>query len=395
MTRRTFRLPPQPLLEANGAKWEWLYKHLATQTYVYTWGSNGSGNLGLEGRGGQAPNPRGPFRSTGLPTEIDLSHSESIGVISDAQCGGWSTALMNARGQIFVAGVLNGQSGDVPIVSFTPVPVHVSSSPTSTIVDSYHPSTAIEQFSLGRASMLGLSDSGIVWQWHSFYTSPVAMDITDVVIDFEDSFGRRNHQVTKVVAGWTHNTAYIESIGLLRYWDAQKGLRPRQDLNKLVVPPPAGDTSDLHDFPKLQTYIVLEAHIVFLTVNNELYAWPLSAKIPTPVELTSFYAPTHGEKIRDLQGTFQNFGVITEGGIVLLGSSDLLHQYCHLSTHGAIPSDLPQPIIRPALQRSNGKLGSPIKDCVLHLLLHFLRLDGTPAKILTVKRQVAYGRKNL
>lgn len=49
LTRRTFRIPDQPLLQEE--RWKWLYKKLLTQTHLYTWGNNASGNLGHEGRG--------------------------------------------------------------------------------------------------------------------------------------------------------------------------------------------------------------------------------------------------------------------------------------------------------------------------------------------------------
>ena len=284
---------------------------------------------------------------------------------------------MNARGQIFVAGVLDGRSGDAPLVSFTPLPVYRASSILSMSpdkLDRYDPSTAIEQFSLGRASMLGLSDSGVVWQWWSFYRPPEQKIARGAVFDYEKGFGRPNSKVTKVVAGWTHNSTYVESDGLLRYWDASQAARQLWYYDE-IVPPPAGKAPKSQTFPTLQTYIVLEDHIVFLTAdNNELYAWPLSADVPAPVELTSFYEHTRDEKIRDLQGSFRNFGVITEHNTVLLGTSDLLHQYCHLSATATAttPSDLPQPTIRRALQHS-GVTGLAFGDWHMHAL----HADGT------------------
>lgn len=41
VTTKTFRVPVQPLLRANGPRWYWLYKNLRTQTRVYQWGGEG------------------------------------------------------------------------------------------------------------------------------------------------------------------------------------------------------------------------------------------------------------------------------------------------------------------------------------------------------------------
>ena len=34
LTTETFRIPPQPLLQADGARWQWLYRTLLTQSHV-------------------------------------------------------------------------------------------------------------------------------------------------------------------------------------------------------------------------------------------------------------------------------------------------------------------------------------------------------------------------
>lgn len=83
LTTRTFRVPSQPLLRSDGARWQWLYKSLLTQTHVYTWGNNDRGNLGYGSRRRAADYPH--QHSYGLPNKyMDLGH---VGVVADVQCG--------------------------------------------------------------------------------------------------------------------------------------------------------------------------------------------------------------------------------------------------------------------------------------------------------------------
>ena len=96
LTINTFRIPPQPLLQADGARWQWLYKSLLTQTRVYTWGNNEHSNLGHTTARPHRPNvPRrglhiqhGRSREgfhVGWPTQI--RNEGRLGVVVDVQCG--------------------------------------------------------------------------------------------------------------------------------------------------------------------------------------------------------------------------------------------------------------------------------------------------------------------
>lgn len=102
LTRSTFRIPEQPLLQADGARWQWLYKNLLTKTQLFTWGSNGSGNLGhasdrlsptLRRRSPRGPpfvmrRERGNNSIIGWPRRVPLeAASEKIGIVADVQCG--------------------------------------------------------------------------------------------------------------------------------------------------------------------------------------------------------------------------------------------------------------------------------------------------------------------
>ncbi|KAL8895385.1 MAG: hypothetical protein Q9192_003663 [Flavoplaca navasiana] len=94
LTRTTFRIPPQPLLQADGARWQWLYRRLRTQTQLYTWGSNGCGNLGHgflnvpRDSAGQHNWADINTRNIGWPRKVQLDDMpEPIGIVADVQCG--------------------------------------------------------------------------------------------------------------------------------------------------------------------------------------------------------------------------------------------------------------------------------------------------------------------
>ncbi len=92
LTRATFRIPPQPLLQADGARWQWLYRRLRTQSRLYTWGSNGCGNLGhgfsnVNAHVDDVDNLDMNNRNIGWPKVVTLDMPEDIGIIADVQCG--------------------------------------------------------------------------------------------------------------------------------------------------------------------------------------------------------------------------------------------------------------------------------------------------------------------
>ena len=97
LTRDTFRIPPQPLLQ--GGRWQWLYKKLLTQTRLYTWGHDDGGNLGhtehpewhIQSRTGTPEDlmrrrrGRGGFRHASWPRLAIVE--EEVGIVADVQCG--------------------------------------------------------------------------------------------------------------------------------------------------------------------------------------------------------------------------------------------------------------------------------------------------------------------
>ena len=70
-----------------------------------------------------------------------------------------------------------------------------------TTKETYEPSTAIREYSVGRSHVLGLSDNGIIWQWNNL-DIPVATFIKPVGLDIvRDGPISSNGRVTRVTAG--------------------------------------------------------------------------------------------------------------------------------------------------------------------------------------------------
>lgn len=95
-TRRTFRVPNQPVVQHDGARWQKLYRRMLTQSHVYTWGLNGHNRLGHgydeSAAGGFTLLPRRPGRmrlgsrnSCAFPTKMD--DTQHLGIIADMHCG--------------------------------------------------------------------------------------------------------------------------------------------------------------------------------------------------------------------------------------------------------------------------------------------------------------------
>lgn len=91
-TRSTFRVPNQPVVQHDGARWQKLYRRLLTQSRVYTWGNNTDRRLGHNYTSeSHRANPRAYFPAVyhtpycHFPTEME--HTKELGVIADLQCG--------------------------------------------------------------------------------------------------------------------------------------------------------------------------------------------------------------------------------------------------------------------------------------------------------------------
>lgn len=81
-------------------------------------------------------------------------------------------------------GVRRGHGAELRRLSFPPAyPI--------TTKTRYEPSTAIQQYSTGRSSVLGLSDDGKVWMWESLMGFQIKLAHVDMV----------GNKVDRVIAG--------------------------------------------------------------------------------------------------------------------------------------------------------------------------------------------------
>ncbi|KAL8835759.1 MAG: hypothetical protein Q9170_003191 [Blastenia crenularia] len=348
LTRTTFRIPPQPILQADGARWQWLYRRLRTQTQLFTWGSNGCGNLGHPFSLPQRPNVHEidtSIRNVAWPKKVVLEDMpEEIGIVADVQCGVRRSRSSSSRG--------TPQARRLTFPRAYPM----------TTKDLHEPSTAIAQFSTGRSHVLGLADDGKVWQWNveeARLIKPLHVDVSE-------------RRVTRVFAGWDRASMYVKGTGIV-YWPHDTLLQSENTEADAVLIDTAtipgtrfslahtgqGDPTALESrIGQVTNHIVLEAYIIFTTKLNKVFLYrhdfPLpDLHPPDPVELTTFY-PTSTDvpfEIRDLQGSFRSFAIFTTTGSVLMGNHTLLDAF-HSAASDAKSTDspLPQPIIIPALQ---------------------------------------------
>lgn len=254
----------------------------------------------------------------------------------------------------------------------------------------YEPSTAIQQYSTGRSSVLGLSDDGKVWMWESAIGFQIKLAHVDMV----------GNKIDRVIAGWDRNSMYVTNIGIV-YWasvqdsDVVRGGRqerlavadtmlvdsvtiPGTNFSRKRYNGRAPDDSLEACIGQVVHHIVLENWIVFTTDLNKIYCYPTifpmpAINIPEPIELTTFFTANSSEtfQIRDLQGSFIRFAVFTTSGAIFTADKDLLNAF-----HDASKSHTARPLPSPA------RLLSPSSNPIISLAYgdhhyHALHSTGT------------------
>ena len=392
--QKTFRVRNRPKIP----NWYRLYYRLRTQSKVYTWGQNSRGCLGhkkMQPDLASEPQRRLTFSegltAPGIPEQM-AKHSE-IGVIADLQCGGWSTSLLNSKGIIYTVGDINGGSrfafrsrthklrkmGDVLPLAFPPGYPKPG--------ETYDPRTAIRSFSSGRAHILGLSDSGRIWQWVDAEEDPLY--ITFNALEYSDGKSKEkkeSHEVRDVVAGWSRSTAYITGIGIIM-WEVPQTQDRRSDtdrhlpqgfittINEWVNIPRSDysrpsvkrrgfvDETDMRgeEVGQVKNWVVLEDFVVFVTDVGKVFA----TKILDPhnsVELGELQSASHEDTApiaADVQGSFRSFAVLKNNDEVVIANQDYLRMKWNESLAAPIdsvpvsePSTTTGLMIVPALQKS-------------------------------------------
>lgn len=350
-TRSTFRVPNQPVVENDGARWQHMYRRLLTQTRVFTWGSNGHTRLGhsyaADARSLMTPRvvaqpilPRrpvvgGPRRQnrgpTGVPTEME--DTRALGVIADMQCGGWSTTLLTSAGTLHSAGVMDGQR-----VLRAPHRLKQLTFPDGAHLD--EAVTAIRHFSSGRAHILALSDSGRIWSWGDANQPAVHVRLAGLEIREEsptpgDQLSSGYGAVRQVVAGWSRSSAYVQGVGIV-VWDPAEPAPVRIDGELQAVPaleygevPRTGykrvkDTSGESEYEKalgaevgsVLNYIILESFVVFNTDIGKVFCGRFGEN--NSVEAILELRQLRTEKLSpfDVQGSFRRFAVFRSDEVI-------------------------------------------------------------------------------
>jgi len=147
---------------------------------------------------------------------------EDVGIIADLQCGGWSTVILNSKGQLYVLGMLEGLTTFDQSTKLKMLRYPLGFAPPS---ERYDASTATQQFSTGRSHILGLSDSGRIWSWNN--ANRDGLHIRFLTIDLVEN-NREDGQYTqgrvkKVMAGWGKSTALIEGRGIVVWEPVNNG----------------------------------------------------------------------------------------------------------------------------------------------------------------------------
>jgi SCF-associated factor 1 len=360
IVRSTFRVPNQPVVQNDGQRWQKLYKRMLMQSRVMTWGDNQKACLGhsysspagFRMRGGPHRGHARAVRQKHISWPQKMQNTENIGVVSDLQCGGWSTSLLTSKGAIYTVGVMDGMQFNQPRApgmqqaKMDPTPLRFPPG-FAQPRERYDVATAIKQFSSGRGHVLGLSDSGRIWTWQNI--DDAALHVRFLHHDTVEGEREHGRGVThKVVAGWNKSAALIEGSGIV-LWDPLKRENDEtatEDaalvLESAVVPKSGyRDTKtgrnrsveheDLADtVGEVLNFIVLEHVVLFNTTLGKIFVseihWNENEQRmgePFQLNLTSSSEPDEAFAT-DLQGSFRNFAVFTKSGAVLTCHQDRL-----------------------------------------------------------------------
>ncbi|KAF2797529.1 hypothetical protein K505DRAFT_269299, partial [Melanomma pulvis-pyrius CBS 109.77] len=345
-TQTVFRVPNQPLVSHDGARWQKMYRRMLTQSHVFTWGKKADGRLGhssLNPVDPRRPPPqRRTYHSTYCPFPIEMENTRELGIIADMQCGGWSTTILSSKGSLYTAGVLNGESmleSRSTDIAHHLRPLHYPAAYHSPASAPYHePTTAIRQFSAGRSHILGLSDSGKIWSWFSVNEPALQikfmnMDINETLSTNSSTTSSLYGHVKKVVAGWSRSSAYVYGTGIV-VWDPVRRTRGNDDADtELVVSnadipktayqrvkrasrESAEDIALGEEVGAVLNYLILEHYVVFVTDIGRVFCGKFGEhnQVEDVLELRALRNESGSPS--DVQGSFRSFAIFKNGEVI-------------------------------------------------------------------------------
>ncbi|OCK93106.1 uncharacterized protein K441DRAFT_567282 [Cenococcum geophilum 1.58] len=358
VTQCTFRVPNQPVVQADGERWQKMYRRLLTQSRVFTWGNNTHLCLGHTPEGHDAHmapqmRRRWTYRDFHVSFPTEMERTRELGIIADMQCGGWSTTLLTSKGCLYTVGVLDGLHVARDHSTDGPRPLQYPPS-FPQVNERYEPSVAIRQFSSGRSHILGLSDSGKIWSWYAAYQPSLQVKFLHVDVNETSSSSgtsqstteqrRSTGRVRQVIAGWSKSSAYIYGTGII-LWTPVKRNDGEGEVDTVlvmesVVPKTAyqrqrnssrgfkEDEALGEEVGSVVNYIVLEHFVVFVTDIGKVFTAKMTwdgddGSIPEILELRVLR--NDAGTTSDVQGSFRSFAVF-KGGEVITAHQDYLEE---------------------------------------------------------------------
>ncbi|KAI9801209.1 MAG: hypothetical protein M1825_003483 [Sarcosagium campestre] len=351
LTRSTYRLPDQPLLHADGARWKSLYQRLLTESRVYTWGQTRNGACGISF---EQPDSSGRSRmpsGVAWPTEMDVTRD--LDPVVDLQCGGWSTTVLTSKGDLYTAGLINGL---LHPVSTEDRSLRRLAYPA--VFAEEDPATTLSQFSAGRSHVLGLADTGRIWLWTSKnnparHIQFVGFETADNIDPATSSrYNSRLPRATRVVAGWNRSSAYFPGKGIV-VWTPAVIIDDRNRLEAVnarddkffVDAEPVPDTGYIRPrgnaressttdtdgicstIGQVVNHVILEGFVVFLTDLGKVFSAVIDPQDSGhPMELGGFEPSAGRAKMSEINGSFRSFAVFNTDGDIVVGDTDLLNR---------------------------------------------------------------------
>lgn len=365
VTRSTFRVPNQPVVEGNGKRWKRMCKRMLTQSRVYTWGNNEMACLGHSQVAPGQLDTLGPgirrrvvmrSRHVSLPTEL-RNVARDYGVVADMQCGGWSTTFLTSKGVLYSVGVMDGlPHNQHPKVNPEELRYPAGFPPPS---QRYTPATAVKQFSAGRAHILALSDSCRIWSWNNI--AQTALHVKFLTVEMKETTKETEiGHVKKVVAGWNKSAALVVGTGIV-IWDSlsrgphepeseedgalvlETAVVPRTNFERTqgnaLFPMLSGTRLDA-EVGEVQNLIVLEHYVVFSTHLGKIFASKIlwseeEQRVTEALEIpindndreSAALEESDEQFATDIQGSFQRFAIFTRSGAVLTSNQDHLDRF--------------------------------------------------------------------